>query len=1005
MGLVRSPSELCILVLCLLACASPSPVFAQGAKYEGRRIATIQFAPKEQPLEGEEIQGLLSLRIGAPLRMADVATAIERLYGTGRYEDIQVDAEPYGEDVIVRFVTRESHFIGHVSAAGDISDPPNAGQIVNSSRLDLGQPLTDDKIEQAQASISNLLKANGLYESRVHPEFEYDDVAQQVHIKFVIESGRRALFGAPELKGELKLPSQKILTATGWRRWLFHRWKPVTAARVRQGLDNIRLRYEKKGRLEAKIGLDSLAYDSDTNRARPVISIDAGPTINVRTVGAKLPEKRLRQHIPIFEEHAVDPSLLSEGARNLEDYFQSRGYFEAEIEPKQQRFTNDKAAIDYLINTGKRHKLVHIGIAGNRYFTTDTIRERMYVQTASLLQFRYGRYSQRLLQRDEDAIASLYRSNGFRDVQVQSQIVDSYKGKAGDIAVFVTIEEGPQWFVANLQIDGVQRLDAEKIRQMLSSAAGQPFSEYNVSVDRDTILEQYFSQGFPNATFEWSAKPAAQPHQVDLRFAVNEGRQQFVREVLITGLKTTSPSLVDRNILLNPGDPLSPNRMTETQRRLYDLGVFAKVDTAIQNPDGETDSKYVLYDMEEARKWSIATGFGAEIARIGGCQQCLESPAGQTGFAPRFSFDISRLNLWGLGHSISLGTRVSTLEQRGLLNYSAPRFRNNDALNLSFTGLYDKSLNVRTFSSRRLEGSTQLSDRISKATTLFFRYAYRRVSVDTGTIKISPLLIPLVSQPVRVGMLSMNMIQDRRDDPVDPRHGFYTTADFGLAAHAVGSQRNFLRTLVRNSTYHPLSRKLVLARATTFGILHSVSYKCDPAVAAELPEGACGIQAIPLAERFFSGGASSARGFPEQQAGPRDLVTGFPLGGTALFFNQTELRFPLFGENIGGVLFHDAGNVYSSLGKVSFRVQQHGYKDFDYMVHAAGFGIRYRTPIGPLRVDFAYSVNPPRFFGFKANSQQELLQAGPEPCKTQPDRCVLQGISHFQFFFSIGQSF
>ena len=144
-----------------------------------------------------------------------------------------------------------------------------------------------------------------------------------------------------------------------------------------------------------------------------------------------------------------------------------------------------------------------------------------------------------------------------------------------------------------------------------------------------------------------------------------------MRQVLFNpgSLTHTRPSLVNRNLRLNPGDPLSPTAMTETQRRLYDLGVFARVDTAIQNPDGDTDQKYVLYDLEEARRYSIAIGVGAEFARIGGCDYCLDAPAGQTGFAPRVSFDITRNNLWGIAHSISLRTRVSTLEQQALLNY------------------------------------------------------------------------------------------------------------------------------------------------------------------------------------------------------------------------------------------------------------------------------------------------------------------------------------------------
>jgi outer membrane protein assembly factor BamA len=349
--------------------------------------------------------------------------------------------------------------------------------------------------------------------------------------------------------------------------------------------------------------------------------------------------------------------------------------------------------------------------------------------------------------------------------------------------------------------------------------------------------------------------------------------------------------------------------------------------------------------------------------------------------------------LWGLGHSLSLRTRVSTLEQRALLNYSWPRFQGHDNLTVSFTALYDESHDIHTFNYKREEGSAQLTQRFNKALTVFYRLAYRRVSVSH--LKITPFLIPLLTQPVRVGEASITLVHDRRDDPVDPHRGIYTTVDLGLAEHIFGSQRDFVRFLARNASYYPIGKKVVLARSTEFGDISAFHYNGDPQ------------DAIPLAERLFGGGASSHRGFPEDQAGPRDDSTGFPLGGNALLFNQTELRFPLIGDNIGGVLYHDMGNVYSSVGDISFRVRQRNMQDFDYMVHAVGFGLRYRTPVGPLRLDLGYSINPPYFFGFKG-TEQELFNAGVNPCSPPPgipNQCTVTNVSHFQFFFSIGQTF
>lgn len=1009
MDMVHLHYSRCIYPVVFLIAILAATLSAQVSPLEGKRIATIQFIPREQPVEASELNEILPLKIGQRLRMATVDAAIQRLFATGRYHDIEVEAEPAGNEVVIRFLTTNNWFIGRVNAIGNISEPPNSGQLVNATRLDLGQPYTPDKLQTAEAGVKTLLDSNGLYRSEYRPQFDYDPRTQQINLRFIIDSGPRARLTTPGLKGELLFPQNKIISATGWRRFLIGGWKTVTQMRVRQGMQGVLNEYQKADRLEAKVKLDSMNYNPATNRAKPVLDVTAGPKVEIRTIGLDLSRKTLKRYVPVYQENTVDRDLLVEGARNLKNYLQSEGYFNAEVEFKQQRVIKNRAEIDFLINRGRRHKLVAIEISGNHYFSTETIRERMYLRTASFLRFRQGRFSEDYLRADENAIQNLYQSNGFRDVTVTSTVQENYHGVPGNLAVFISVNEGPQWYVAHLEVVGIHSLDEKQIVSTLSSVAGEPFSDFNVAVDRDTIMADYFTQGFPNATFEWNSTPAAQPNQVNLRYVITEKNQEFVREVLIDGLETTNPNLVYRNLLLNPGDPLSITRMTDTQRRMYDLGIFSKVDTAIQNPDGETKNKYVLYQMYEASKYYITGGVGAQFTRIGSCQTCLEAPVGQAGFAPRVSLDITRMNLWGLGHSASFRTRLSTLDSRILLDYLWPRFRTREGLSVAFTAQYEKSNDINTFAFTRAEGSAQLQQKVSKTLTMFYRYTYRYVTTNPATLKISPLLIPQASQPVRIGIISQNLIYDRRDDPIDPHHGMYNTMDLGLAEHFLGSQTNFLRFLGRNATYHPVTKNSVIARQTTFGVLHPFTISVPAGdlagtCGATATPGCATLQAIPLPERFFGGGDNTNRGFPYYQAGPRDLNTGFPLGGTALFFNQTEFRFPLIGENIGGVLFHDAGNIYSSIGTLSFRVSQKSLQDFDYMVHAVGFGLRYHTPIGPLRVDFAYSINPPNFFGFKG-TYTDFLNAGVNPCQTFPDRCTVQNVSHFQFFFSIGQTF
>lgn len=977
---------------------------AQPSQFEGKRVVDITFVPA-QVLDAADVAKRVPLKKGTPLRLDDVSAAIDQLFATGRFEDIRVEAEPKEDGVSIRFVTSNTSFIGGVSVEGKMSLPPNRGQIVNTAQLGLGTPFRAEDLTRAQEAIGNLLQANGFYEAEVKSRIERNEDAQQVFIIFNVTEHKRSKYQTPVIQGETKLTDGTIIRATGWRIPIIHWWRQVTDAKTRDGTKGILSRYQKDERLMARVELEKMDYDSAKRRVTPHLNIDPGPKVKIRALEAKVSKRVLKRYVPVFQEQTLDNDLLTEGKRNLRDYFQSRGYYDVDVEFRVPAPQNDLQLVEYVISQGQRYKVVKVSVTGNKYFSTSDIRERMFLQPAAF-NIRRGRYSEAFRRKDEENISNLYRSNGFRDVKVSSAVDRNYQGKTGQIAVTLQIEEGPQWLVESVSVNGIAQLNQEDMVGRLASLNGQPFSEVNVASDRNMVLTYYYTRGFPDATFKASWDVDSSAKRVNLKYEVNEGGRKYVRQVLISGLRTTRPKLVNKHMTLRAGDPLSPIEQIEIQKRFYDLGIFARVDTAIQNPDGDTDHKYVLYRFEEANRYTLNLGIGAQLGRFGTpSSTSLSSPAGATGFSPAFSFDASRLNFMGIGHTVTLRGLYSSLEQRGSVSYLAPRFRNVEGRNITFTALYDQSLNVRTFSSRRQEASIQASQKFSRATTGLVRFAYRRVSV--GSVVIPVLLVPQLLQPVRIGMLSGNLVQDRRDNSSDPLRGIYNTADFGVSTKFLGSQRSFGRVLVRNATYHRLTKSTVLARQTQFGMIIPFSP----------PSGLTAQQSVPLPERFFGGGADSLRAFPFNQAGPRDTgapvtpggptsqPTGFPLGGNALFFNNVEWRFPLIGENIRGVLFHDMGNVFSTLSDISFRFRQKSVEDFDYMVHAVGMGIRYRTPVGPIRVDFAYSINPPAFVGFKG-TPLELLQCNPGASQV-PGVCqgVRQNVSHFQFFFSIGQTF
>ena len=967
------------LSVSLVAQEQSTSFIQEAIKYEGMRITGISFEPADQPFTPSELAQTLPLKAGSIFHERSLREAIQSLFATGRYSDLAVDAAESGGGVALRFLTKRAYFVGRVMIYG-VKEPPNTGQLTSATQLRLGAPYKDSDRTEAVNSLYNLLRQNGLYNANIQSRVEYDTTTEQANLTFSVTPGERARFEHPAITGDLKRPIETIIRATHWKRLYGLRdWQEFTEARLRRGLDNVRHFYEKRDYPDSHITLRSLDYNDATNTVKPVVNVRAGSLVTVRADGARISRGELKQLVPVFQEGSTDPDLLVEGERNIRQYLESRGYFESEVtytaktEPDPERLV-----IKYQIRPGKRHRFVYLSITGNNYFPADTIRERLYLQTAEFPRFPYGRYSDAYLQQDVQAIEDLYASNGFRDARVRSRTENNYRGASNHLAVFIDITEGPQSFVSDLFIEGVSESDAAVLHSTLSSLPGQPFSEADIASDRDNFLNYFYNRGYVNATFDYYIERAEQANYLNIRYVVHPGPRKYVRDVLISGLETTRRSLVEDRINLSKDEPLSLPAITDSQRRLYDLGIFARVNTAIQNPDGDEPDKYVLYDFDEARHYSMNFGVGAQIARIGGGVTSLDNPAGTTGFAPRFAFGISRINFLGLAQTLSLQTSVSTIEQRAALTYFIPQFVSSDKLSFTATALLDNSNDVRTFSAHRSEGSLQLGQRLARAYTIQYRFVFRHVT--ESNLKIQQLLVPLLSQPETVGLTELSLIEDKRDDPADAHHGIYTTVDLGYAPGFLGSRTSFGRGLFRNSTYHQFHRDLVFARSTQFGVITRTG----------------GRPSIPLAERLYSGGSTSIRAFPDFQAGPRDLATGFPIGGNALFINNTELRFPLYGDNLGGVLFHDAGNVYSTLGDMSFRFRQENLQDFNYLVQSVGLGIRYRTPIGPFRVDLSLSPDAPRFFGLKGTEQDYLNGTAV---------ATVQKINAFQFHISLGQAF
>jgi outer membrane protein insertion porin family len=992
----------------------------------------------------------ISVQVGKPLERDQVADSIRTLYKTGTYSYIAARQDANDTGVRIDFVVREQLFFNQVIIRG-VDAPPSDASAAAAMSLTLGTPYRKETVDEGVTRLTDALHDEGLYEAEVHVETVPHHDTHEMDVIVTVKSGPRAKVQTIQLTNGTEYTNEEIIKQLNVKVG-----KPITSQRIQRGTERIHNFLVKKGHLNARASVRRGPYDKAANTIPLEVEVTEGPRVQLIVTGIKLSQGTLKKLVPIYQEGSVDVDLLEEGRRNIRERLERDGYFDAGVEyttvtkdaqPKGN-WKGTEEIITYKVERGDRHKLAGVEITGNHYFNTELLRSRLQIYGKGFA--TRGRFSRRLVESDRDSLLSLYQSNGFLDAKVEGQTLDNYKGVEGQLFVRYVIQEGKQSRVASLSIEGNHAFKEDELLPYVGSTPGQPYSEYNVATDRDNILALYYNEGFPAARFTATAVPitpepnatgdkngangagsgangaakddagkpssgkqgdnAVEPgDEMKVVYHIDEGPQTRVKRVFVSGYNHTRIGAIRREITVKPDAPLREGDVVDSQRRLYNLGIFNRVTIEPQNPAGTDANKDVVVLVEEAKRWTIAYGGGFEVQRLA---SSTDPTGSELQAAPRGILEISKLNVRGRGDSISLKLRGSTIEDRALLTYTAPNTFSDPHFTFQANAYTEKTQDINTFTEERYEGSVQLTDQVTRFTTIQYHYAFRRVLVSNINNTVPPEDIPLFEQPTLVSQFGITWARDARDNPADATKGSFNSFDFGIADTAIGSSASFLRMYYQNSTYHPLGRRFSFARAFRFGVLQP--YKNTVSLA--FPAQTTDVQLIPLPERFFAGGGTSLRGFALNQAGPRDL-TGFPVGGQAILeFNQ-EIRFPMrlpfIGSALGGAIFYDGGNVYSRLSRITFRAyspepvfnpanpkvcEYNCTNELNYFAHTVGFGLRYSTPVGPIRIDLGFPINRPRFVA-------PICPSGQPNCLEGQNGFQSTRLPGFQIFFNLGSTF
>lgn len=971
-----------ILLWSALGLAQLAPQEPQPA-YNGQNVSTVSLIANPHR-DLKPLLPLVAQKPGTPYNQSTIEATAQALKQAGGFPKVEINVEPEIAGLRVNFLLEPAFYLGMVEFPGAVKVFPYT-RLLQVANLPDEEPYDPSRIPVAEAALTDFLHQNGYFQAKVHTETIIDDTRELVSVTFTVDMGKQARISSVNVEGPDNPESGRLVHAVKSLRarlsgGLLKSGKPYSTERTSEATKVMKAALTKQRRLASSVHENPPQYNPATNRVDVSFKVELGPVVTVRTAGARLSaipflaSRQMKKLIPIYSEGTIDRDLVEEGQRNLTDYFQKKGFYDAKVTTQFEK-QPDQILVVYSIDRGKKHKVDRIFFHGNYDIPSNELLAQVTVKHSHL--WAHGAVSQKLLKQSSDNIQALYRDRGYEEVKVKPQVID----REPKVDVAFNIEEGAQTLVEGVQVSGNQNLDSAQLTapKGFQLKAGVPFSPRKLADDRNRISANYLNRGYLNAEVKTKVNPnPGDPHRVNVAYEITENQLVRIGEVAYLGQEHTRLSFIKKTAKIGPETPMRRDQLLKAESRLYDLNIFDWSSVGPRKPITDQTDEMALVKVHEAKRNEITYGFGFEISHRGGNipTGTVAVPGGggsiglhgyqiassQSTFAsPRGSVEYDRRNMRGLGETASASILLSRLDQRALTTYSQPNFIGSQWQSLSSFSVERNSENP-LFTAGLGDLSFQVERLINRKsnTRLQLRYDFNKTNLSN--LLVPELVLPQ-DQHIHLSIWSATLIRDTRDKPLDAHRGSFSTINLGITPTSFISSAAFGKLFGQYAYYKPV-RSLVFANSLRLGFAKAFSGSF-----------------VPTSQLFFSGGGTSLRGFPIDEAGPQRLVpfcnvlqgvsgcvnVTVPVGGRELFILNSEVRFPLgIMKALGGVFFYDGGNVFSAINFNNF---------VNNYTNTVGIGLRYATPIGPVRFDIGRNLNP------------------------------VPGINPLQYFITIGQAF
>jgi outer membrane protein assembly complex protein YaeT len=864
-------------------------------------IAEVRMTIDDQPASSEMLN-LIPIEEGEVFSLKEITKSIKQIYKTGLFSDVRVLQD--GTQMIqLTFLLTKKLYTRKITIIGK-SEIPQSKLMDNLYAIRENGPFSEDNLDNAVEEIKNALSEQGFFQAEVEAVTEKNLETSQVDVSFIVHSTKRFTVEKIDFAGEPILPEEKLR-----REMRLKEGMEFVPSLLEEDLARLKKMYDDLDYRRAEVRVKDRIFNESEGEVSLVLEMNPQEKIDIVVRGAKVPMELLQ---PIWEARIFEEWGMAEGEAKIVRYLRKKGYIYASVESSIERDGN-RMKIIHQVATGEKFRIKDVSFEGLDYFAPSQIKEALFIgQGFSLFRKIDGA---RLFELPRE-IEFFYKTHGFPETKVSLNFLREGK----KLKPIFFIEEGKQERIESIAIEGESFINEQTLLDQITSVPGGPYFKPNIQKDIEKLDDYYLNQGIRGTDIE-AVVQKVENDLYRLIFSINEGEKVQVEKVIITGNNVTKKRTIMREVVLKEGDFARLDAIRETKKRLEGLGVFTEVKIE-EIPLAEGRENLLISVREGARNYA-SLGLGLETKN-----EPKTFSIWNNAVRPRGTAEFIRHNVFGLAAQASIVGQISFKEKRGVFSWEQPNLFGIPVETYLNAWMEREARKSFTYDRRGLSLTGIKS--ISKNENMVIISTMRFARTTLVELNVAESQVDRRFSPFSTTSIFGSYIWDNRDDPFNPTRGFFLSSALEWAYPYLKAKSEFVKTFNKFQHYMTFVPGLTFSSTIRLGL---------------------GRGRIPIHERFFGGGSNSFRGAEFDELGPKDPDSGKPVGGEAMILFNFELTFPLLANfpDLYGAVFYDKGNVFSRRKQVSLA----GLQD------ALGLGLRYRTPLGPVRLEIGWNLDAP----------------------------------------------